>query len=161
MLRWCYRRADKIIVLSEDMRDQLVSWGTLDAEKIEITTLGDAYEGRASGTPGHERAAVLVAHKLAEAGFKPLGTDGSWYQRVPLEELAVSFATLRADGGTLSHLDDFVVRPQPGVPSDKAYSLVYRGYCAAQDLGEARVHDVGVGVTPDPRLGRGRRIALH
>ncbi|WP_369025870.1 M28 family peptidase [Qipengyuania sp. RANM35] len=97
---------------------------------------GDAYEGRASGTPGHERAAVLVAHKLAEAGFKPLGTDGSWYQRVPLEELAVSFATLRADGGTLSHLDDFVVRPQPGVPSDKVYSLVYRGYCAAQDLGD-------------------------
>jgi hypothetical protein len=96
----------------------------------------DAFEGRASSTPGHERAAVFVAHRLAEAGFQPLGDKGSWYQRVPMEEIAVSFATLSGEGGTLAHLDDFVVQPQPGLPRDASYSLVYRGYCGADDLGE-------------------------
>lgn len=97
---------------------------------------GDAYEGRASGTPGHERAARLVAERLAAAGFKPLGTHGSWYQRVPLEEIAVAYATLSAEGGALHHLDDFVVRPQPGLPAQATYQLSYRGYCGAADLGD-------------------------
>lgn len=96
----------------------------------------DTYEGRASGSPGHERAAVLVASKLAAAGFQPLGEDGSWYQRVPLEEIAVSFASLDGEGGKLHHLADFIVRPQPGLPQSASYALSYRGYCGAGDLGD-------------------------
>jgi hypothetical protein len=96
----------------------------------------NAYEGRASGSPGHERAAVLVASKLAAAGFKPLGDEGGWYQRVPLEEIAVSFATLEAPGGSLAHLDDFVIEPNPALPTAASYPLAYRGYCAADALGD-------------------------
>jgi colanic acid biosynthesis glycosyl transferase WcaI len=36
LLRWCYRRADCIVVLSEDMKQTISGWGTLDAVPIHI-----------------------------------------------------------------------------------------------------------------------------
>ncbi|RVU07577.1 M28 family peptidase [Novosphingobium umbonatum] len=36
----------------------------------------DAYEGRALGTPGYDRAAALVAARFKELGLKPAGTQG-------------------------------------------------------------------------------------
>ena len=36
LLRWCYRRADTIVVLSEEMRATLIEWGTLNALQIHI-----------------------------------------------------------------------------------------------------------------------------
>jgi len=36
MLRWCYRRADAIVVLSEDMRGAIQAWGTLDDVPIRV-----------------------------------------------------------------------------------------------------------------------------
>ncbi len=95
---------------------------------------GDGFEGRATGTPGHENAAHFVADKLASLGFDPMGDDGGWFQRVPLDEIEVVHATLGGDGGELSHLAEFVVDAQPGLPDHATYTLAYRGYCGANDL---------------------------
>ena len=57
------------------------------AQRIEadLRRLADpALEGRETGTPGFERAAALVAARMAEAGLRPAGDDGTWFQRVPL-----------------------------------------------------------------------------
>ena len=50
----------------------------------------DSMEGRDAGSRGYERAARHVARWLAAAGVKPLGDGGSWYQWVPMEEVAVT-----------------------------------------------------------------------
>jgi hypothetical protein len=44
----------------------------------------DALEGRAPGTRGGERAARYIAGRLEEAGLRPLGDRGSFFQMVPL-----------------------------------------------------------------------------
>ena len=43
----------------------------------------DAYEGRAPGTAGEEKATKLISEKFAEAGLAP-GNGDSWFQDVPL-----------------------------------------------------------------------------
>ena len=44
----------------------------------------DLLEGRGTGARGHEIAARYVATQFRALGLQPGGTDGSWFQRVPL-----------------------------------------------------------------------------
>ncbi|MGL4541318.1 MAG: M28 family metallopeptidase, partial [Polymorphobacter sp.] len=46
----------------------------------------DLLEGRETGTRGHEIAARYVASQFASYGLQPGGKDGSWFQRVTLQE---------------------------------------------------------------------------
>ncbi len=98
----------------------------------------DNMEGRDAGSGGHERAARLVASRLATAGLKPLGENGSWYQRVPLTEVSVPHATLRGPNGKLVFLDEFTVAPNTGLPPTLTAPIAYRGYCAAKTLGDVK-----------------------
>jgi hypothetical protein len=94
----------------------------------------DDMEGRDTGSRGHEHAARLVAQRLAAAELRPLGDNGSWFQRVPFEEVSVSDATLRANGADLVFLDHFTVVPNVGLPSTLKATIAYRGYCAPDVL---------------------------
>ncbi|MCT2558880.1 M28 family peptidase [Tsuneonella sp. YG55] len=98
----------------------------------------DSMEGRDAGSGGYERAARLVAERMAAAGLQPLGEDGTWFQRVSLQERAVTDATLNGPGGNLAFLDEFTVDPQPGLPSSIELPIAYRGYCGAGVLGDVR-----------------------
>lgn len=98
----------------------------------------DSMEGRDAGSGGYERAARLVAERLAAAGLQPLGDDGGWYQRVPFEELAITDATLVGPGGALAFLDEFTATPNPALPRSIELPIVYRGYCGAAALGDVR-----------------------
>ena len=95
-------------------------------------------EGRDTGSGGYERAARLVAERMAAAGLKPLGENGGWFQRVPFDELAVTDATLFGPGGPLQFLDDFTVDPKAGLPQSITLPIAYRGYCVASALGDVR-----------------------
>jgi len=98
----------------------------------------DSMEGRDAGSSGHERAARLIAARLAAAGLQPLGDDGSWFQRVPLNEVNVRDATFNGPNGELEFLQEFTVRPNTGLPATLKTTLAYRGYCAADDLGDVK-----------------------
>ncbi len=96
---------------------QLPTGGPLDADTREwwqrTTVLSaDSMEGRDTGSPGHERAARHVVQWLAAAGVKPLGDDGSWYQWVPMEEVAITGARLDVGGRPLRFLHDFTLSAQ-------------------------------------------------
>jgi len=56
----------------------------------------DAMQGRGTGTPGYERAALYVADRYADIGLQPAGDDGGWLQSVPLLQ-----ATVLAEGARL------------------------------------------------------------
>lgn len=96
----------------------------------------DDMEGRDTGSLGHERAARLVAERLDGAGLEPLGDDGTWFQRIPFEEVAVPYATFEGSGGSLAFLDQFTVAPNRGLPARLSAPIAYRGYCAAETLGD-------------------------
>lgn len=36
LLRWCYRQGDAVVVLSEDMRERMLSWGGISADKLHV-----------------------------------------------------------------------------------------------------------------------------
>ena len=105
---------------------------------ITAALSGDAMAGRDTGSAGYERAARLVAQRFARAGLKPAGDGGSWFQRVPMEELSVDRAAFSMSGRRLRFLHDITVAPAPGMAARLDVPLAYRGYCAAGALGDVR-----------------------
>ncbi len=95
----------------------------------------DAMGGRDTGSADYERAARLVAARFAKAGLRPAGDNGSWFQRVPMVQTAVTAAKFGVGDRPLSFLHDITVAPNEATPPDTDAPLAYRGYCAAADLG--------------------------
>ena len=55
----------------------------------------DDFEGRATFSPGLDKAAAYISDRLKEAGVRPLGVDGSYLQPVAVESVqAVNQSTL-------------------------------------------------------------------
>ena len=104
--------------------------------KITAQLSDDTMEGRDTGSPAYERAARLVGSKFAAAGLQPAGNDGSWYQRVPMREIAVTRATIKVGGRPLAFLHELTVAPTVGMPNRVSAALAYRGYCAPPSLGD-------------------------
>src|SRR4051812_48669014 len=50
---------------------------------------GDSMEGRDTGTAAYQRAAVYVAARFKAAGLTPAGDGGTYFQTVPMHEVAV------------------------------------------------------------------------
>lgn len=101
----------------------------------------DEMEGRDTGSPGHAKAARLVARRFAKAGLKPAGDNGTWFQEIPLHEVAVTkagtrFALVRDIGGEapLAFLHDISIRPADDMPGALDAPLAFRGYCAPADM---------------------------
>ncbi|RYE01032.1 MAG: peptidase M28, partial [Sphingobacteriaceae bacterium] len=67
-----------------------------DLKKDIFKLAGDAFRGRRAGTPDELRAAVWVAQKAMEAGLKPAGDDGTYFQFYNLKR------TVTANSGTFS-----------------------------------------------------------
>jgi hypothetical protein len=105
--------------------------------RTTIALSNDGMEGRDTGSAGYDRAAALVARRLAAAGLRPAGENGGWFQSVPLEEVAVRDAAIAVDGRPLDFLQDIMVSPDSvGAPLD--LPIAYRGYCAPDALGDVR-----------------------
>jgi hypothetical protein len=98
----------------------------------------DRMEGRDTGSPAYERAAQLVASKFAAAGLKPAGENGTWFQRVPMHEIAITRALVAVGGRPLVFLHDLTVSPSAGMPATIDAPLAYGGYCGAATLGDVR-----------------------
>jgi hypothetical protein len=88
----------------------------------------DAMEGRDTGSPGYARAAALVAERFAAAGLEPLGDKGTWFQDVPMEETAITQATITVGGRPLQFLHDVYGSPNTISASVDA-PITYCGYC--------------------------------
>src|SRR5271170_1616968 len=54
-----------------------------------IALSNDKMEGRDTGTDAYERAAHYVADQFKAAGLKPAGDNGTFFQRVPMHQIAL------------------------------------------------------------------------
>ncbi|MDB5455343.1 MAG: peptidase [Caulobacter sp.] len=104
------------------------------------TLSDDAMEGRDTGSPGYDRAARVVADRFAKAGLRPAGDNGTWFQTLTLDEIAVAKpgTTIQVGGAPLAFLHEITVRPSPGMPTTLDAPLAFRGYCAAEALGDVK-----------------------
>ena len=98
----------------------------------------DAMAGRDTGSAAYERAAAVVAQRFAAAGLQPAGENGSYFQRVPMQELRVERAAIGVGDRPLRFLHDITVNPFPGLPQRIDAATAYRGYCGAGALGNVR-----------------------
>lgn len=102
----------------------------------DVTVLAaDAMEGRAAGTPGHERAVAYVEGRLRGLGLAPAGEKGGYRQAVAIEQqridLAGSSAALTVDGRTspLAFGDDLLISMGGAPRSGRVDApLVFVGY---------------------------------
>ncbi len=99
---------------------------------------GDAMEGRDTGSAAYDRAAALVARRFADAGLKPVGDNGGWFQPIAFDDLRVDEAhsaiTLR--GVTLALNREVLVSPTLDTPLHMAAPATYRGYCGPDDIAD-------------------------
>lgn len=57
---------------------------------VTRTLSDDSFEGRAPATPAEDKTVAYISDRFAKAGMKPGGSNGGWYQQVPLVELTQS-----------------------------------------------------------------------
>ena len=94
----------------------------------------DSMEGRDTGTEAYERAAKYVAAQFTAAGLKPAGDNGTFFQRVPMHEIALvedksSVEVLNTAGKavTLSFPTDVTTVPRER-PSIIEAPMIFLGY---------------------------------
>ncbi|MEO9131892.1 MAG: M28 family metallopeptidase [Sphingomonas sp.] len=101
---------------------------------VTKTLSADDMEGRKPTTPAEEKATTYIVERFKAAGLKP-GNHGSWFQDVPLVEIAAQDVTpLAFTGGTtpvsLDYRKDMVIatyRVTPNV-AIKDSNVVFVGY---------------------------------
>ena len=98
----------------------------------------DKMEGRDTGSAAYLRAAHLVAAKFHAAGLRPAGENGSWFQNVPMHEVGVERAIIRAGKTPLRFLHDLTISPNEATPARVSARLYYGGYCGATALRNVR-----------------------
>lgn len=107
-----------------------------DRIKADVSFLADdLLEGRGLGTRGYEIAARFVGQQFAGMGLKPMGDDGSWYQRITFQKTvrtdAPSGIDLTGPSGTrrFVHGKDVLIGLNANEPQlDVAAPLVFVGY---------------------------------
>ncbi len=108
----------------------------LAAYQADVKQLSsDEFEGRAPGTKGEELTTSYLAKQFAAAGLKPGGTNGSWFQEVPLVSIETQNAsplTFKGPQGatSLKYKDDFVIGSYRVMPRTeiKDSDVVFVGY---------------------------------
>jgi hypothetical protein len=102
---------------------------------------GDDMEGRDTGSAAYQRAAEYVAARFKAAGLEPAGVDGSYFQSVPMHEVAVtragtSFTLIRMNGSEspLIFLQQITVTPSDDLPAQLEAPLTFRGYCGGEAM---------------------------
>ncbi len=69
----------------------------------------DSMEGRETGTRGHVKSTAYIAAQLKALGLKPMGDNGTYFQKVPVIRRSLDQnSTITADGVTLHAGTDFV-----------------------------------------------------
>jgi hypothetical protein len=115
--------------------DTLAWWHTTEALS------GDDMEGRDTGSAAYQRAADYVAKRFKAAGLRPAGENGSYFQSVPMHEIAASpqgtdFTLVRSDGSRtkLAFLEEITYEPEQGSPAELEGALTFRGYCGRSEM---------------------------
>jgi Peptidase family M28 len=117
-------------VLPASVRKAADSITAAQLEKDLAYLASDELKGRNTPSPGFDLAAAYISSRLEAAGVKPMGDNGTFYQRYEMHESRVgAVAASITIGGTALRLDDgFVLRSFSGKPLTGTWPVVYVGH---------------------------------
>ncbi len=95
----------------------------------------DSLQGRASGTPSHDKATDIIAAWSKQMGLTPMGDSGTFFQKVPLVKRTWMASPVTAGGNTFTYQRDFGVFSQWNTKPVDGADLVFGGL-----LGDTSVH---------------------
>ncbi len=112
---------------------------SIDPERLrqhDKTLASDAFEGRAPGQPGGEKAAQYIAAAFKSADLEPAGDNGTYFQKVPLvgvktDSAATKFSLVTAGAASmdLTFGSDYVTNNQLHTPAaDIDAPIVFVGH---------------------------------
>jgi peptidase M28-like protein len=117
--------------------DTLAWWHTT------VALSNDGMEGRDTGSAAYQRAADYVANRFKAAGLSPAGENGSYFQTVPMHEIAVvpegtGFTLVGANGAetALKFLQQITITPAENLAIQFEAALTFRGYCGKEAMAE-------------------------
>jgi Peptidase family M28 len=117
--------------------DTLAWWHTT------VALSNDGMEGRDTGSAAYQRAADYVANRFKAAGLSPAGENGSYFQAVPMHEIAVvpegtRFALVGPNGveTALKFLQQITIAPAQNLAAQFEAPLTFRGYCGKDAMGD-------------------------
>ena len=117
--------------------DTLAWWHTT------VALSNDGMEGRDTGSAAYQRAADYVANRFKAAGLTPAGENGSYFQTVPMHEIAVvpdgtSFTLVGANGAdtALKFLQQITIAPADNLAAKFEAPLTFRGYCGKDAMAD-------------------------
>lgn len=87
----------------------------------------DEFEGRETGKPGAEKAANYIAAELKKIGLAA-PVNGSYFQKVGLEEKSIKFEKFLVNGKPFSFLQDFYTTKVNKPVSVSTSEIIYLGY---------------------------------
>jgi hypothetical protein len=117
-------------VLPPSVRKAADSITAAQLEKDLAYFASDELKGRNTPSPGFDLAAAYISKRLDAAGLKPLGDNGTFYQRYEMHEARVdtAAASITINGSALRLDDGFVLRSFAGKPLTGSWPLVYVGH---------------------------------
>ena len=103
---------------------------TADALARDLQFLSsDELRGRNTPSPGFDTAAAFIVKRLEQAGVKPFGDAGTFYQRYEMKESRVDASAAYVDiGGKRFRLDEDVVLRSFAGPTTGTWPVVYVGH---------------------------------
>src|ERR1700691_2732823 len=117
--------------------DTLAWWHTT------VALSNDAMEGRDTGSAAYQRAADYVANRFKAAGLAPAGENHSYFQSVPMHEIAVvpegtRFTLVGANGAetALKFLQQITIAPAENLAANFEAALTFRGYCGKDAMAD-------------------------
>ncbi len=120
---------------------------------------GTEFAGRGTGQEGFFKAAKWYAEELAKVGFVPAGTDGTWFQTVPLIRTSVAEETALAVNDAKVDLQ-FGVSTYVGESKNSA-PIVFMNLTDTQaDIGTAEQFEGKIIVYQAAARGRFRRTSM-
>jgi Zn-dependent M28 family amino/carboxypeptidase len=104
----------------------------------------DELEGRETPSRGLDTAAKFIAINLARWGLKPVGDDGTYYQRIALRRSKIDTEKTKAEinGLTFNYGDGFIAQVNPGTVSGPLVYVSHGLFVKAKNINPYQGIDV-------------------
>jgi hypothetical protein len=99
-----------------------------ELKEMLYTYASDEFQGRETGTPGHEMAVNYIKDFYINANITPLQANGNYFQDVKLNQLYTPESNLKLNEKSFINFEDFVSLSPSSEGSIKANEIVYVGY---------------------------------
>jgi hypothetical protein len=99
-----------------------------ELKEMLYTYASDEFEGRETGTPGHDKAVNYIKDFYIKDHIAPLQSNGKYFQDVKFKKLFTPEVNLQINGKTYAYFEDVVALDASAEATINANDMVYVGF---------------------------------